>query len=257
MALREIIRIDEELCDGCGDCVPACEEGAIVIENGKARLVADRLCDGMGACIGHCPVGAITIIREEAEEFDPQAVEQHLALLGGSPARSARLPSLDEPIAPDAPAPAAAAATTGCPGAATRVLEQPASAAGTPRRASALRQWPVQLRLLSPAAPFFRDADLVLAADCAAFAMPRFHADVLDGRALAIACPKLDADIEDYVDRLAAIIDQGGVRSIHVLVMEVPCCRGLYGLAVEAARRAARDVPVTAAVAGIDGEMRS
>ncbi|RMF76814.1 MAG: ferredoxin [Acidobacteria bacterium] len=251
--LRPVVRIDEELCDGCGECVPSCEEGAIVIENGKARLVADRLCDGLGACLGHCPRGAITVVERPAEAFDPAAVERHLARRTAAPAR---LPSLGDPPA-TAPSPAPAAG--GCPGSLSRRLEPRPAAPGDPgpRRASALRQWPVQLRLIAPNAPFLRDADLLLAADCAGFAMPEFHGDVLDGRALAIACPKLDTRLEDYVARLVAMIDQGGVRSIHVLVMEVPCCRGLWGIAQEAARLARREVPVSAAIVGTDGTLRT
>lgn len=237
MAFREIIRIDEERCDGCGLCVPACAEGAIALVDGKARLVSESFCDGLGACLGHCPQGAITIERIEAGPFDEVAVARHLA----------------KPAAPEA-LPVALAA---CPGSRELAFEAPAPtpAGGDAPRPSTLRQWPVQLHLVSPAAPYFRGADVLLAADCVAYAVGDFHRDHLAGRSLAIACPKLDAHQEIYLEKLVALIDGAGIASLTVMVMEVPCCGGLLRLAQAAAARAARKVPVRSLVVGIQGNV--
>jgi len=205
--LREIVTIDEELCDGCGLCVPACEEGAIRVVDGKARLVASRLCDGLGACLGHCPRGAIRIERHEAEPFSEAAVREHLR--GGETVR-------------------------------------------TPQ--SELRQWPAQLRLLSPHAPFLRGARLLLSADCVPFAYPAFHASLLRDHALAIACPKLD-DPEGYVEKLAMMIVANGLAEIAVARMEVPCCLGLLRLALEARRRAGVPVPIVDLEFSLQGDL--
>jgi ferredoxin len=260
MAVRDLIRIDEALCDGCGQCVPACAEGAIAIIDGKAKLVSDVYCDGMGACLGHCPQGAITIEQVEARPFDEAAVVQHLA--------AAR------PASPEGPRPRAAAASApshladeqpqhagSCPGSRTldfRSQPQPypreAAAPGT-EQPSALRQWPVQLHLLSPAAPFFRGADVLLAADCVAFAVGDFHAAHLADHALAIACPKLDVQQESYREKLTAMIDHAGIASLTVMIMQVPCCGGLAQLALQAAARASRTVPMRYVVVGVQGDV--
>lgn len=215
---RAMVVFDEEKCDGCGDCIPSCAEGAIAIVDGKAKLIDDRFCDGLGACLGECPQGAISIEEREAPDFDEAAVEKHLAARRGEEAVAA---------APAAPAPAAG-----------------------PVDRTPLRQWPVKLGLLGPLAPFLRNADLVLAADCAAFARGAFHDDLLKGRPLAIACPKLD-DNERQLDRLAAIVEGAPLRSIHVLRMEVPCCGGLEMLSRMACRRAGADIPITSEIVEI------
>ncbi len=239
MAVREIVRIDEASCDGCGDCVPACAEGAIAVVNGKAKLVGEVLCDGLGACLGHCPRGAISIERREADPFDESAVTAHLSRR-------------------DTPLPA----TASCPSIAVRPLLPTAGAAGCPGSrpttlAGALRQWPVQLHLLPPTAPFLHGAEVVLAADCVAFACPAFHDEILAGRALAIGCPKLDDGQQAYLEKLVMMIEQAGIRSLEVVVMEVPCCGGLVRLADTARHMAARDVPLTVTRVGIDGRVRS
>ncbi len=243
MAVRKIVEIDGDRCDGCGLCVSACAEGAIQLIDGKARLVKDDYCDGLGACLGECPQGAITIIERDAARFDEQAVEHHLARLG-------------RPATGHAPAPASYAAHAGgCPGSMMRQFDaRPAATAAATDAPSALRQWPVQLHLVSPTAPYFRDADLLLAADCAAFACGDFHARFLAGHALAIACPKLD-DPDGYVDKLAAMITEGGIRSITVVMMQVPCCRGLERLVDLAVQIAGQAIPVRRVILGLQGEV--
>jgi len=300
-----VVRIDEELCDGCGLCVPSCAEGAIAIVDGKARLVSEVYCDGLGACLGHCPQGAIAVEQREAEPFDDAAVEAYLARIShrlakrsaggagdggvfdptgaesGSAARRAPGGEKTSPAlvhralqprggeecglagsvklagaGPSMPvlgltAPAAG----GCPG--TRPLTLPHVAAHIPEPGegapSALRHWPVQLHLVPPTAPFYRDADLLLAADCSAFAVGDFHGRFLAGRSLAIACPKLDVRQEVYLDKLIEMIDGARIRSLRVVVMEVACCTGLVGLAQRAVAAAARAVPVTAVTVSAAG----
>ncbi|MBI3946440.1 MAG: 4Fe-4S binding protein [Armatimonadetes bacterium] len=245
MAVRKIVQIDEQLCDGCGECVPSCAEGAIQVVGGKARLVKDQYCDGLGACLGECPRGAITVIEREAAAFDEGAVADHLARPGARPAAHAARES-DAPAGP---------LMAGCPGTAARQFAAP-PAASSPAAgaASALRQWPIQLHLVSPLAPYYRDADLLLAADCAAFACGDFHARYLEGRALAIACPKLD-DPSGYVETLAAMIRESSLRSITIAMMQVPCCRGLEHLAAQAMAQAGREVPVRRVIVGIEGNI--
>jgi len=238
--VREVIEIDEALCDGCGECVPACEEGAIRIVDGKARLVSEVYCDGLGACLGRCPRGAIRIVRREAPAFDEEAVRRHLAGIRG--ATGPELPLVG------AAAPAAAPA---CPGSRPASFEP----VGRPvAGASALAQWPVQLHLLPPTAPFLAGRELVLAADCAAYAAGDFHARYLAGRSLAIACPKLDAGQDRYLEKLALMVRDGGVTGIHVITMEVPCCSGLLRLAEAAVRVAGAAVAVRCTVLGVRGE---
>jgi NAD-dependent dihydropyrimidine dehydrogenase PreA subunit len=264
MAVRKIVHIDEDLCDGCGDCVPSCAEGAIQIIGGKARLLADNLCDGLGACLGECPQGAITVEEREADEFDEDAVERHLATIDG-PAHN--------PITKHNGAIGSQGMGMGCPGSRTMsfapevgtpqptpaqplgpiAAPAPAPAAG----ASALRQWPVQLHLVSPQAPYFQNADVLLAADCAAFAMGDFHARLLNGRSLAVACPKLDHGQEVYLDKLVTMITTSRINTLSVALMEVPCCGGLLRLAQEAVARSGRKVPIKRIVVGVRGDVMS
>lgn len=250
MAVREMVHIDEELCDGCGDCVPTCAEGAIQIIDGKARLVSDALCDGLGACLGHCPQGAITVTHREAAEYDEAAVARHLAALDASrvevKAAAAPLPMV-----------AAQAPMQSCPGSRTAAWAGPSEASSSRAEEvpSSLRQWPIQLHLLPPTAPFLAGSGVLLAADCVAFAIGGFHRRFLDGRALAIACPKLDSQQDVYVDKLVTMIDTGGIRDLSVMVMEVPCCSGLVRLAQEARSRARRSIPTKMIVVGVRGEI--
>ena len=248
MAVREVVEIDEQLCDGCGDCIPACAEGAIQIIDGKARLIGDMYCDGLGACLGICPQGAITVIRREADSYDEGAVEEHLKSVAERAGTDGGVAVL--PMAPSQ------AHQPSCPGSKAAAWEGPrlTDRSGEPI-ASGLRQWPVQLHLLAPTAPFLDNRELLLAADCVAYAVGGFHRDHLDGRALAIACPKLDSHQEIYIDKLATMMDDGGITGLTVMVMEVPCCSGLAQLVQEARRRATRTVPLKALVVGVRGDI--
>ncbi len=269
MAVRQIVEILEELCDGCGDCVPSCQEGAIKIVNGKAKLAADALCDGLGACLGHCPKDAIRIIEREADEF---VMPPHLV---GQPHRGAHGLPRPAPSGSASPLEAmharhagpAVAAGGGCPGSRMRELKplpsappRPAGPSPMAEKAaagdSALSHWPVQIALVPPHAPFLRGADLLVAADCVPVAVPNFHRDFLDGRAVMIGCPKFD-DLGAYAQRFAALFAQSGVASVSVVVMEVPCCQSLP----EAVRRgrdaAGSDVPLEKVVVGVDGKVMS
>lgn len=218
---RKIVRIDEEKCNGCGLCVPSCAEGAIAIVDGKARLIGDRLCDGLGACLGECPRGAITIEEREAEEFEAAATGVH-----------------DH---------------AGCPGSRARTMARGTAAPGPAvvQAHSELGQWPVQLTLVSPGAPYFKGADLLVAADCVPFAMPDFHRRFLRGRAVAVGCPKLD-DAEAYVEKLAEIIRRNDLARLTVVHMEVPCCFGLSRIVGAALAKSGRTVPVEEITVGLD-----
>lgn len=266
MAVRQVVKIDEELCNGCGECVPACAEGAIQIVDGVAKLVADNLCDGLGACLGDCPEGAITIEEREAEEFDEHAVKEHLDSMG-QPHDSHEHKhdhghghdhhgKIHAGPPPDAPAPAAC----GCPSAKVMQFDAPPTAgpqAATGPQPSELRQWPIQLHLVPPTAPYFKGADVVLAADCVAFAVGDFHSAHLKGRSLAIACPKLDQGMEIYLQKLISMIDDAKINTLTVMVMEVPCCAGLVQLAKAASEQASRKVPVKQMVVGLHGDIQS
>lgn len=235
---RKIIHIDETKCTGCGLCVPNCAEGSLEIRNGKAVLVKEALCDGLGACLGHCPEDALWIEEREADEFDEVLVERRLEEIGRKPQGHA--------------APAG-----GCPSAQVARLT-PMGPKATPREAprlemaSQLGQWPVQLGLLPPNAPFFKGADLMLTADCVPFAYPSFHDDFLKGNAVAVACPKLD-NAGAHFQKLIQLFRQGGLRSVTVLRMDVPCCGGLSAIATQALGEAGVDLPLREITIGRDG----
>jgi NAD-dependent dihydropyrimidine dehydrogenase PreA subunit len=266
---RQIIRIDAEKCDGCGLCCNGCPEGALQLIDGKARLVSEITCDGLGACIGTCPQNAITVEVREAAPYDERATLANILPLGANTLR-AHLKHLHEhgqtTYLSDAlaylrerglPVPdfKEKSMHAGCPGSAPRTLER-ATATPVEGLESQLTQWPVQLHLVSPQNPAFQKADLLLAADCVAFAMADFNQRRLPGKKLAIACPKLDTGQEVYLDKLVALIDGAEVNTISVMIMEVPCCGGLLRLTQEAVGRATRKVPIKAVVVGIDGEIR-
>lgn len=248
--IREIVRIDEEKCDGCALCVPACAEGAIRIVDGKAKLLADNLCDGLGACLGHCPQDAIVIEKRDADGFDEHAVETHLKSQGAPHPPSAPQPE-GHGGCPSARMIGFAPPTGGCPSAQVREVAPPqegGEVAG--RRPSELRQWPVQMHLVPPTAPFLQGAELLLAADCVPFAHPEFHRDLLQGKALLIGCPKLD-DGQAYLQKLTAILSRNDIRSLTVAHMEVPCCSGLIAIARQALAASGRDVPLRTVRVGI------
>lgn len=293
---REIICIDESLCDGCGECVPNCHEGALQIVDGKARLISDLFCDGLGACIGHCPQGAITIEEREAEPYDERRVMLEHIIPAGRNTIIAHLKHMyehnehgylkeahqvlqDEGIKMTAEDYIAAPASCsshqgggGCLGTQSIDLSHPAQAESAPiptpsavvsagpisnnaPAASELRQWPVQMHLLSPSAGYFKNSDLLLAADCVAFSVGDFHGTFLKGKTLAIACPKLDSNQEKYLQKLIALIDEAKINTITVMMMEVPCCGGLLRLVQSATSQAARKVPVKVIKIGIRGNV--
>lgn len=245
MANRKIIEIDQEKCDGCGQCVTACAEGAIEIRDGKARLVAETYCDGLGACLGTCPRDAIRIVEREAAVFNEASVHEHLADLGKR--SGVAMPSGH------------------CPGAGVRSLPQlpqvePPLGAGAarpgdePSDASALGNWPIQLKLVPPNAPFLRGADLLLVADCVPFAMADFHRQLLRGRPVVIGCPKLD-DGQAYVEKLTAILAVSEVRSVTIVHMEVPCCKGLVRIAAAAMQHSGRKTPLREVTISVHGQI--
>jgi len=214
MAIRNIVKIDEEKCTGCGLCVNACAEGAIKIIDGKAKLVSEIYCDGLGACLGHCPEDAITIEQREAEEFDEEATNAYLAQEKKAEAQIDFV----------------------CPGMAAKQLKTktvPDNTSEAGAVPSQLGQWPVQLKLVSPKSPFFANADLLLVADCVPFAMGDFHNRFLKGHSIAVGCPKLD-DVQFYIEKLAAILQANKLNSMAVIHMEVPCCSGLTYIAKQA-----------------------
>lgn len=225
--IREIIKIDEDLCDGCGNCIPGCHEGALQLIDGKARLVSELMCDGLGDCIGHCPQDAIRIERREAEPYDESIIAN--------------------------PIPAG-----GCPGSITRdfsgLQAVPLTGAQIPAR-SELTHWPVQMHLINPAAPHYRDVDVLLAADCVAYTVANFHGEYLKDKKLAIACPKLDNGTDIYIDKIRRLIDEAMIRSLHLVVMEVPCCSGLSRMVEIARGQANRTVPVELSVISTRGEV--
>jgi len=243
--IRKIIQIDEEKCDGCGLCATACAEGAIKIIEGKARLVSEQYCDGLGACLGECPQGAIEIIEREAEDFSEEAVARHLGHAYAAPAPT--------PV----PAMPAMPHGGGCPGSRMMFFGQnaqpePQAPPAETSDYSALKQWPIQLHLLPVQAPIYENRELLIAADCTAFAMGGFHRQMLEGRALAIACPKLD-DCQPYVQKLAALFANNHNHRIHGSIMEVPCCRGLAMMVKDALALSGKDIPLDVEIVRIPG----
>jgi NAD-dependent dihydropyrimidine dehydrogenase PreA subunit len=271
---RSIIEIDRDTCTGCGLCIPGCPEGAIQVIDGKARLVSDLMCDGLGACLGECPEGAIRVIEREAEPYDERRVMENIVKQGENTiiahlkhlrghyqteylaqaedylrekgiAVSDLKPKVDvceHPVA--------------CPGSHSRAFGPVAAApADAVSPASALTHWPVQLHLIMPTAPHFQGSDLLLAADCTAYALGGFHNKYLKGKTLTIACPKLDRDQAVYLEKLKALIDEAKINTLTVLIMQVPCCRGLLQLAKTAVAEAKRKVPIKVVVVGIQGDI--
>ena len=285
---RDIIKIDEDKCTGCGDCVPNCHEGALQIIDGKVRLVSELMCDGLGACIGHCPEGAIEIEQREAEPYDELKVMElmvgkgfntvvahlrHLRehnetfylkqgmgyLIEHERELSFRVQDVKDAVHQAAAPAKTAASGGGCPGSQTVVFDpstlRPMGKEEKVSAASQLRQWPVQLHLINPAAVYFHGSDLLVASDCSAFSLGDFHSNWLKNRSLVIACPKLDQGKEIYLTKLMSLIGESKVNTITVLIMEVPCCGGLLQLVQMAAQRSVRKVPVKAVTVSIKGEI--
>ena len=239
MAVRNIVEIDEERCDGCGLCVIACAEGALEIRDGKAKIIKEIYCDGLGACIGECPQGALEIVMKEADPFDEEAMEEHLK-------------SLREKDSQESPKDV----EVGCPGAKLVHLQSQVPVTTAPAVAtqtSELRNWPVQIHLLPVNAPFFNGSELLIAADCVPFAMATFQQRLLRGKILAIGCPKLD-DAKFYVNKLGEIIANNDIKSITIGYMEVPCCAGLLHVVSKALEASGKTIPVDTVKVSVRGE---
>ena len=237
MATRKIVKIDAEKCNGCGLCIPNCAEGALQIVDGKAKLITDKFCDGLGACLGHCPEDAITVIEREAEKFDEKAVEAFI---------HQKEETKPKPV------------FNGCPSSRAMQFKVPEpktdSALSTPS-VSMLTQWPVQLKLVPVNAPYFQDADLLIAADCVPFAYPDFHRDFLKGKAVVVGCPKLD-DIQFYKEKLTLIFKTNSIKSVTVPYMEVPCCFGLVKVTEDAIAASGKNILLKKVKIGIRGDIK-
>ena len=232
-AQRKIVEINDELCDGCGQCVPACAEGAIEIVDSKARLVQEMYCDGLGACIGDCPRGALTIVEREADPFDEEAVEAHLR------------EGIEEAT------PQGATMACGCP---SSLVQKLAPLSPSESSDSFLSHWPVQIRLVPPTAPFLRGADLLVVADCGPVAYPTFHKDFLKDKIVLLGCPKFD-NAGEYVQKFVDIFRTAGIRSVTTVMMEVPCCSGLSMIVREAMEKAGRKIPSKEIVISTRGQL--
>jgi NAD-dependent dihydropyrimidine dehydrogenase PreA subunit len=251
---RNIIEIDEGLCNGCGQCVSACAEGAIELINGKARLVSENYCDGLAACIGECPEGALKIVEREAEAFDTEAVEQYLKKKEHLQAQmpGAEIPDIQnlKPVAEVLPC--------GCPSTHMQIFSSPCEAANHPSPLtdtdSSLMHWPVQIKLIPPSAPFLKNADILIAADCTPVAYPSFHKDFLKGRAVLIGCPKFD-DTEEYINKFAEIFKNAGIRSVTVLIMEVPCCSKLPIIVSQGMSLSGEKIPMEIIIVSAKGKI--
>lgn len=270
---RKIIQINEELCNGCGNCIPNCPEGALQIIDGKARLISDLFCDGLGACVGECPLGAIEVVEREAEPYDERKVMENIVKQGknviiahlkhlkehgeiklfNEALEYLRQKGIANPLE-EIPH----THNHSCPSAKTISIKKKAkSESHTRERAeSYLENWPVQLKLISPYAPYLKNADILLCADCVPFAYANFHSDFVKDRVVIILCPKLDESIEDYIEKFAEIIRANEPKSINVLHMEVPCCFGIVHIAKEAAKKAGKDVKINNITVSISGDIK-
>lgn len=279
MAKRKIIEIDREKCNGCGLCTTACAEGALVLDKDKkAVLVKEIFCDGMGACLDVCPVGALKIVERDSAEYDAKAAFQNVMKtqgpeaakkvhgasdvmphFGGGP-NSIQLERSGNWGCPDSPK-GKENQSQGCPGSMAREMPrapQGKSSGGLPAGGipSELSQWPIQLHLISPQAPYFKGCDLLIAADCTAFSLGGFHQDLLKGKKLVIACPKLD-ETGGYVEKIAELLRNNTIYSLTVVIMEVPCCSGLYRIVQDAVELSGTKMPVKRIVIGLDGTIRN
>ena len=288
--LRQIIEIDEELCNGCGDCVTACAEGAIQLIDGKARLINEIFCDGLGACVGDCPVNAITVSEKDVPAYDEKltilnlipkgrnTVIAHLKHLKDHRMKTYVHQALDVLHEKGIDiTPADIHGQGGCPSCQTKVMDkkesldkmnadilkagahdiesQPESRQAVIKPAVKLRQWPIQMHLVSPYAPYFENADVLLAADCVPLAYSNFHTEILGEMAFALACPKLDSNKDAYLNKLIAMITESNIKSLTVAIMEVPCCSGLVQLAKQAIQISGVDLPLHIRMVKISGEL--
>jgi NAD-dependent dihydropyrimidine dehydrogenase PreA subunit len=274
---RTIIKIDEDLCNGCGSCIVGCHEGALQLIDNKARLISELFCDGLGACIGDCPEGAIILEEREAEAYSEVETLKRIVLTGDNTV-VAHLNHLkehgEEGYLNEAinylkennintnfknnKTMETKGSQCGCPSSAMQDLretEVQSENTNTGNVPSQLRQWPVQMHLISPNAPYFRNADVLIAADCVAFALGNTHAELMKGKSIGIACPKLDSDMEVYVEKITAMIDDAKINTLTVAIMEVPCCGGLLRIAQSAVENATRKVPIKAITVGINGSI--
>jgi len=274
---RKIISIDEEKCTGCAECIPNCPEGALQVIDGKARLVSDLFCDGLGACVGHCPTGAMTVEERVAEPYDEAKVMANIVKAGPNTI-AAHLKHLKDHSACDyynealaylkqnhIPSPESEAngqeprLACGCPGSSVRELTDssltpdPSPLTPSESRPSRLRNWPIQLTLIPPSAPYLRGADLLISADCVGSSHPNFHEDLVKGRVLIIACPKLD-DAEAYVDKLTQMFTESAPKSVTCAHMTVPCCFGLVHMVKQAIADSGKTIPFAEVTIDVDGK---
>ena len=251
MAKRKIIEIDRELCNGCGLCTTACAEGALALDGeNKAVLLKEIFCDGLGACLDVCPTDALKVVDKDVAGYDSQAAFKHVLKTRGEEAAG-------QVHGISARASQAGPEMTGCPGSMAREIPKASPAAGGNLDArSELSQWPIQLHLVSPHAPYFNNSDLLVAADCTAFSLGSFHQDLLRGKKLVIACPKLD-DTTPYVEKLAEILRHNTVYSLTVAVMTVPCCTGLVRMVERAVELSGARVNLKRVVIALDGTIQS
>ena len=286
---REIVHINEDLCDGCGVCIPNCHEGALQIIDGKARLVSDLMCDGLGACIGHCPKGAISIEKRESESYNESKVMERMTQKGLKTVLAHlkhlrehketeylkegmdyirknrnKLEFTYEEVIQQLQGNNGSCHShsgNGCPGSKEmnfqniQIATPPEKSQVHTEQRSELMQWPVQLHLLNPSASYFQNADVLITADCVAYALGNFHQAYLKGKSLAIACPKLDTGIDIYVEKIRAMIDDAQINTLQVMIMEVPCCGGLLKIAKQAVSMAERIIPVKVTVVSVQGKV--
>jgi len=240
--MRKIVEIDEELCDGCGQCALACAEGALEIKDGKARLIKESYCDGLGACLSGCPQGAVRVIEREADEFDPEEVEQHLAAQKETEEQKEFTPAC------------------GCPSARIETFLQPpfvdrrSGPVELDARDSELSHWPIQIRLVPPTAPFLKNANLLVVSDCAPVAYPNFHREFVNGKAVLLGCPKFD-NAQEYIRKFAEIFQTADIQSVTVIDMEVPCCSAMPAIVQKAMKEAGKDIPLEEITVGIRGKI--
>lgn len=268
MVMRQIIHIDHDKCDGCGLCIPDCPEGALQLIDGKAHLISDIFCDGLGACIGNCPRDAISTVEREAEEYDERLTMENIIKAGPNVIK-AHLKHLKDHVqteyfntavevlkernleVPDL----GSEEDCGCPG--TQMQDISPAGSSQPRgdNVSELRQWPVQITLMHPKAPFLDNSHVVVIADCVAVADPNLHRDLIHGKTVLMGCPKLD-DAEYYIDKLAEIFRSNRIKSITVARMTVPCCGGMVTIVEEAVRRSEKEIPIINEIVSLEGEIR-